>query len=164
LNTWRLPEINPVDGVAYDLTFREDGSTDIGRNITAADSVYAGSTASEMANLYFNTLGNISTRDVNSDPTICFGGNCLSNTGPFSNLDNVRYWSGNASPAAGEQFYFNFNGFQEDIDVSEVSAVWVVTAGDALIPVPPALILFPSALAALGWFRRQNAAFANNRA
>ena len=76
INTWRLPVANPIDGASYDVGFSEDGSTDIARNLTAAGSVYAGSTASEMANLYHNTLGNISTRDVNGDPTSCFGGNC----------------------------------------------------------------------------------------
>jgi hypothetical protein len=81
--TWRLPEANPINGLSYVGSWSEDGSTDRARNLSAAGSVYEGSTASEMARLYFNTLGKISTRDVNGDPTACFGSNCLSNTGHF---------------------------------------------------------------------------------
>jgi hypothetical protein len=155
LNTWRLPVADPINGVSYVGSWSEDGSTDRARNLSAAGSVYAGSTASEMAHLYFNTLENTSTRDVNGDITACFGGNCLANTGPFSNLENVRYWTGSASPNVGQQLFFSFNGYQNDVLPTELSAVWVVAAGDALVPIPAAVWLFGSALVGLGWFRRK---------
>jgi hypothetical protein len=154
-NTWQLPVADPINGGSYNVSFSEDGSTDTARNLTGPGSVYAGSTASQMANLYFNTLGNISTRDVNGDPTSCFGGNCLSNTGPFSNLSNVNYWTESASLTAGENFVFSFNGVQDDRLTTDTFRVWAVSAGDVLIPIPPAVFLFPSALMALGWFRKR---------
>jgi hypothetical protein len=159
ISTWRLPVADPINGTSYVGTFSEDGSTDIARNLSAMGSVYEGSTASEMAHLYFNTLGNISTRDVDGNTTACYSetveSTCLENTGPFSNLDNVRYWTGSEGPNVGEQLYFNFNGFQNDILLTSVSAVWVVAAGDALVPIPAAVWLFASALGGLGWFRRR---------
>jgi hypothetical protein len=158
INTWRLPVADPINGVSYLGSWSEDGSTDLARNLSASGSVYAGSTASEMAHLYFNTLGNISTRDVNGDETACFGGDCLSNTGQFSNLENVRYWTSSASPNVGEQLFFNFNGYQSDILPTEVSAVWVVATGDVLVPIPAAVWLFASGLGLLGWFRRRQTA------
>jgi hypothetical protein len=157
-NTWQLPVANPIDGVSYDVNFSEDGSTDRARNLSGPGSAFAGSTASQMANLYFNTLGNTSTVDVDGDQTACWAiinSNCLSNTGPFSNLENFIYWSGSASPTSGENFVFSFNGVQDDRLTSETYLVWAISNGDVLVPIPPALFLFPSALAALGWFRKR---------
>jgi hypothetical protein len=161
VSSWRLPTNDPINGVSYQLVpFTEDGATDRARNLTAAGSAYAGSTASEMAHLYFNTLGNISSRDVDSNDTFCsdVAISCLVNTGPFENMDDVHFWSGSASPNVDEHFTFNFSGYQDVRLDTEVGKVWAVTAGDALVPIPAAVWLFGSGLGLLGWFRRRQTA------
>jgi hypothetical protein len=161
LNTWRLPSINPINGSEYNLDWSENGSTDRARNLSAVGSAYAGSTASEMAHLYFNTLGNISSRDVYGNLTTCGepapsgepAPTCLSNSGPFSGLTNQRYWSSTNPLGSGEVLYFNFNGYQNTVLPGDLvlGGAWAVTEGDALVPIPAAVWLFASGLGFLGW-------------
>jgi hypothetical protein len=154
VSTWRLPVANPIDGVSYDVNFTEDGSTDLARNLTGPGSAFDGSTENEMANLYFNTLGNTSSRDVSGALTGC-GISCLSNTGPFANLSNILYWSGSASPTTDEYFAFSFNGVSDSRINTDTFRVFAVASGDVLVPIPPAMLLFSSALALLGWSRKR---------
>jgi len=57
---WRLPDTNSVDGTtADDFILSYTGTEDRGFNVSAPSTPYAGSTASEMAHLYYNTLGNL---------------------------------------------------------------------------------------------------------
>jgi hypothetical protein len=53
---WRLPRADPINGAAYKIYGSEDGSTDLGYNISAKGTRFAGSTSSELAYLYFNVL------------------------------------------------------------------------------------------------------------
>lgn len=63
---WRLPTVSPVDGTtANDANVSCSGTEDRGANMSAPGTVYAGSTASEMAHLFYNTLG---------DKSICNAG------------------------------------------------------------------------------------------
>jgi len=85
LSGWRLP--TTVDKGSDGCTWSETGGTDCGYN---PDSSVA--TGSEMAHLFFVTLGNKSiyvpgTTDVQA-------GSGLSNTGHFKNLQSNGYWSG----------------------------------------------------------------------
>ena len=93
---WRLPHALPVNGNSYTYNFAYDGSSDRGYNVSAPGTVYQGSTASEMAYTYFNTLGNKAYYDVNeSGPQSGWG---LQNTGllltgsftPTGRVMNVR--------------------------------------------------------------------------
>jgi hypothetical protein len=86
---WRLPQVLPVNGSRYNYNVQFDGSTDSGYNISAPGTVYAGSTSSEMAHLYYTSLGNKSYHYFDgSSPQPGYG---LINTGPFDNL-----WEGEA--------------------------------------------------------------------
>jgi hypothetical protein len=58
-STWRLPKVAPIDGVSFDYIPRNDGSSDRGYNVGAPGTAFAGSTASELAHLYYTTLGNV---------------------------------------------------------------------------------------------------------
>ncbi len=61
---WRLPSVTPLNGVNFDydsLSF--NGSTDLGYNNSAPGSAYPGSTASELAYMYYVNLGNKSIYD-----------------------------------------------------------------------------------------------------
>ena len=42
---WRLPKVSPVDGSTFNLNYVHDGSTDFAENISAADTLYSGSTS-----------------------------------------------------------------------------------------------------------------------
>jgi len=89
---WQLPTTGPVNGSSFDyFNFSYNGSTDTGFNISAPGSVYPGSTSSEMANLFYNTLGNKAYCDTTAScPQLGWG---LTNTGPFSNVQDGRIWS-----------------------------------------------------------------------
>ncbi|MCP4002418.1 MAG: hypothetical protein GY727_16070 [Gammaproteobacteria bacterium] len=166
LDTWRLPSITPINGAMFNRNWSVDGSTDRAQNVSAAGSAFAGSTASEIAHLYFNTLGNISKKDVSggdtpcSDPTV----SCLSNTGPFTGLlneaglNNSRTWSSANPFEDGKVMFFNFNGNQNEVLPNEliIGSAWAVASGDALVPIPAAVWLFASGIGLLvGWNRKQ---------
>jgi hypothetical protein len=95
---WRLPATNPIDGTtADDASVSYIGSEDSGYNVSAPGTLYAGSTASELAYLFYNTLGDKGYCDpTTSTVSSCSGpqaGYGLSNTGPFSNVRSSTYWS-----------------------------------------------------------------------
>lgn len=91
---WRLPTLTPVDGISYNIVFRTDGSSDAGFNISAASSAYPGSTASELAYMYSQNLGNPGPYfDPNLSNWSCgFGTACFLYSGPFSNLKTDEYY------------------------------------------------------------------------
>jgi hypothetical protein len=61
---WRLPKVDPVDGESYNNTQTYDGSTDRSYNISAPNSVYPYTHASEMAYMYYNNLNNTGRYDI----------------------------------------------------------------------------------------------------
>lgn len=151
---WRLPTVNPVDGTTDDdLTFAYDGSEDRGYNVSAPGTLYAGSTASEMAHLFYNTLGD---RAYYSTLGVLQAGYGLINTGPFSNLpsSNTSYWSG-TSRTAYFMWAFSANGLQEPLNYIYPFYAWAVHDGDvgaaipSSVPVPAASWLFCSGLLGL---------------
>ena len=86
---WQLPQALPVNGSTYNNGWSWNGSTDLGYNISAPGSAYPGSTASQMAYLYYVELGNKGYADINGNyPQPGWG---LVNQGPFSNLQAARY-------------------------------------------------------------------------
>jgi hypothetical protein len=114
---WRLPRTLPVNGTEYDYSTSVDGSTDYGLNISAPGSAHPGSTGSEMAHLYYTTLGNLSTTDIWGNPIESGWG--LENTGPFTYLNGGSeydiYFSETEScvflpsPGTHSTFSFSFN-------------------------------------------------------
>ena len=72
---WRLPVVNPIDGTtADDQDISYIGTEDRGYNDSAPGTLYAGSTASEMAYMFYNTLGNLSWCDpATSTVSSCSG-------------------------------------------------------------------------------------------
>ncbi len=165
---WRLPDTDPINGSTYNSEWRYDGSTDRGYNQSAPGTVYAGSTGSEMAHMFFNTLGNLSYCHPTS-PTAasCLGSQPdwgLKNTGPFSNLQSKFYWSGTEyASASSAAWFFNFHlGYQNDLSASSKLHAWAVHPGDvgavAPVPLPAAVWLLISGLAGVAVVgRRRNA-------
>jgi hypothetical protein len=90
---WRLPALGPRDGSSYDHTFSNNGTTDEGFGIRG--------THSELAHLYYVTLGNkgLCTPD-DDDPDGCTvqNGWGLKNAGPFLNVGAIAgHWTGTES-------------------------------------------------------------------
>ena len=148
---WRLPDTSPVNGSTYNFAIATDGSTDRGYNMSAPDTVYAGSTGSEMAYMFYNTLGNAGTYDTSGINTGCFSSGpdyCLTNTGPILNIMNtVKYWSATENVSSAWNFYFGHGLQYTDLKDTNAFFAWAVHDNDfgaAIVPVPAAVWLFGS--------------------
>ncbi len=151
---WRLPTVSPLNGVNFQTSFTNDGSTDRGRNVNRPGTVFGGSTASEMAHLFYNTLGNVSDYDVTGVFDDGCAGSCLVNTGPFSNVqslgDDSVYWSGSELSSSNAWNFDIFQGAQSHNSKSFELFAWAVHSGDvSAVPVPAAVWLFGSGLIGL---------------
>lgn len=152
-NDWRLPTVTDTGGSGcsdYGYT-----GTDCGWNVDLS--------TGEMAHMYYSTLGNMPSRNTGGGLTGCgITGSiyCLTNTGPFSNLQRYAYWSGtiDADYPNSSAWDFGFDGgYQNTNNRSMGLYAWAVTDGDpfAVVPIPPAVYLFGSALGLMGVMRRK---------
>jgi len=161
---WRLPmmvETGASSGCLGGI-FEHYNGEDCGYNVKTtsgsppypADTVY-----SEMASMYYDTLGNLAVMDTSGDsPQPGWG---LTNTGPFDNLQNNAYWTGSEkSPCCFpyndySAWYFKFTGGSQYFLPKEDYTglyVWAVHDGDvgtSVIPIPAAVWLFSSGLLGL---------------
>ena len=140
---WRLPDTIDVGN---------DGATEGGNVFQGVDSGYNITTHSELSNMFFNVLGNISQFDTVGAPTSCIISSCLTNKIPFSNLQSFTYWSGTEYAIdAGNAWIFDMRyGLQDNNLKSNTFYAWAVFSGDvSAVPVPPAVWLFGSGLIAL---------------
>ena len=135
VNGWRLPHTLPVNGINYDYSFSNDGSSDKGYNISAEGTEYFGSTGSEMAYMYYNNLNNLGSVDFegNTQP-----GGGLQNTGTFQNLQAFDYWSGTETGTTTTgAWYFSFpSGLQGDDVKSDMVYAWALRDGDVGVQKP----------------------------
>jgi hypothetical protein len=109
---------------------------------------------------FYSTLGNTGYYDTSGVLTGCAGppNYCLTNDGPFSNLQPDRYWSGTAyGPSTSYAWGFSFYTGNQDRGTKSVALyAWAVRPGDiAPVPVPGAAWLFGGALGLLGAARRR---------
>jgi hypothetical protein len=155
-NGWRLPTMIDIgnNGCAAANDF---GGFDCGYNVltgSAATTVY-----SELASLWYDTLGNLGYRDTSGNPFQPGWG--LTNTGPFSNVQTFYYWFGlEYTPSSDFAFSFGAgHGYQGGRDKRLNTYAWAVHDGDvgaAIVPVPAAAWLFGSGVISLvGLARRR---------
>ncbi len=149
---WRLPTMVDTNNLGCDLT-TTSSSDDCGYNVltTSGSTIY-----SEMASLFYDTLGNLAYRDTLDNVQAGWG---LSNTGPFSlNPESVYniYWTANENAHDTVQaFYFDYwNGWQGTNGKTVGRDAWAVHDGDvgavvSTVPLPSAVWLFSSALLSL---------------
>ena len=144
---WRLPDTIDVG---------HDGGTYLNGNLfEGVDAGYNMTTHSEMSNMFYNVLGNSPHIDVTGSYTGCGSSPpnyCLTNTGPFSNLQSSIYWSATESFVYNTAWFFDMNtGYQLDsYGKSNSLYAWAVQSGDvSAVPVPAAVWLFSSGLIGL---------------
>lgn len=160
---WQLPTTGPVNGSSFNYNSSYDGSTDRGYNISAPGSAYPGSTGSEMAHMFYVTLGDKAYFDTLGFPQAGYG---LTNTGPFSNLLTSLYWSA-TEYAPNTNYAWGLGtdvGLQNPFNKTTTNAhAWAIHSGDvgaavATVPVPAAVWLFGSGLLGLIGVARRKAA------
>ena len=162
LNTWRLPEMFDInsDGCTV-VSFSSFNGGDCGYNV-----VSTGPQASEMASLFYDTLGNLAFFNTSGGIQLPQLG--IQNTAPFQNLGNTLYWydletrtnSGGVDqglPALNAWYFGMPSGAQRPQDKLDPSlTAWAVLSGDvSVVPVPAAVWLFGSALGVMGFARRR---------
>jgi hypothetical protein len=169
VNTWRLPHMIDINNDGCLDNFARQ-NTDCGYNV-----VSVGPNASEMASMFYDTLGNLAfwgpspISGPHGSPQLPTLG--IQYTGPFSGLGNntseyIIFWYDlqTASNPPGPDlanpdnaWYFGMpSGGQRVSDKSTFYGAWALMDGDiAVVPVPGAVWLFGSALGLLGWARRK---------
>lgn len=140
---WRLPKVNPIDGTtSNDANISKIGTEDWGYNISAPGTKYSGSAASEMAHLFYITLGDMSVCDPRSSTvsSCVFPNDRTLSAGPFSIYleNNSYYWSAtgyapNNSFDAAWVFFFN-DGLQLIYPKEKEYYAWAVHSGDVGVP------------------------------
>ena len=157
---WRLASNTPVNGVAWNYNYADNGSTDFGFNITSPHS--------ELSYMYYINLGlkgaysPTGSRQLDSgvygDGT--YGGQ--SDVGLVHNLQASTYWSGTLwAPDNNAALFFyignNNAGYQVMTHMSNELFAWAVRDGDvaAAVPEPETYALFMAGLGLMGFIARR---------
>lgn len=148
-NDWRLPTVADTGTSGCNFAY---AGTDCGYNVDLA--------TGEMARMSYGTLGNTGYFNTSGTTSACPGTppSCLTNAGPFSNLQDYSYWSSTASAANTSQaWFFRFYfGNQGTSNKTNEFFAWAVRPGDiAPVPLPGTVWLFGGALTLLGPVRRR---------
>lgn len=147
---WRLPQMVDIGGDGCNWG---DAGTDCGFNVDTSKS--------ELAHLYYVTLGNIG--NFNTSGFFQEGGGMVANTGPFKNVQSFDpYWLQN--PVAGQPepawVFANEEGSQYPVSITSAANAWAVRSGDiaTAVPEPSTYLLMLAGLAAIGFASKRRQA------
>lgn len=118
---WRLPLVRPLNGSTYQLSGPDldnrTGKLDLGFNISAPGSRYAGSTAHELDFLFYNQLGALAAYALDGSAR----GTLVNSFAPFAHVaTDKNYWTGTAYGSGGA-YSFNFDNGGNGAYVAEWS-------------------------------------------
>jgi hypothetical protein len=149
---WRLPTTTDTGTELCDFAY---GGTDCGYNVDTA--------SSEMAHLYFVTLGNQSAYTTTGAVSGAYEGgtnptSTFDNVGPFTNFQSGSYWSGTEyAPSPSSAWYFyTYYGYQSGGGESNSFYALAVSPGDvAAVPEAETYALMLVGLGLIGWRARR---------
>ncbi len=137
---WKLPSVAPVNGIALQLDYAEDGSTDVGLNNSG--------TNTQLGHLFYVSLGNTSVG--------------LTNTGSFAGLVDPGnavgpvFWTSTSSEPGWALAFFMGMGAQDQLSTDTLAQAWAVRVGDVgVVPEPGSVVLMLAGLLAIAARRRQ---------
>jgi len=128
---WRVPKIVDTGSLGCNYAYSQ---TDCGYNV---QTVKNGVVYSEMANLYYNTLGNKGFTDTTGKWILPVGQNGLTNTATFKNLSIDFYWENSDRFMASYSgwAFRNYQGSQDTVNSGNPYLTMFVRDGDvAAVP------------------------------
>lgn len=131
---WRLSSMVDTGGNGCD-DFSFSGGTGCGYNVDT--------TTSELAHMFYVTLGNLSTLEAGTGRPQSGGG--LTNTGPFQNLAARIFWTGSRIHYGAGETVTDYDawgidfrqGYQFNFGAPYGEGAWAVLDGDVLNVLPP---------------------------
>jgi hypothetical protein len=154
---WRLPTLEPLNGITFNYSYNTDGASDIGWNIT--------SPKSEMAYMFYVNLGNPGQVSPTGTVIGCYvdpSNTCLDNAGVFTDLNPGVYWYG--TKPIPEYVYNQYVGFvfvmqtgnQYEYGQGDEYYAWAVRDGDvAAVPEASTYAMLLSGLGLVGAMARR---------
>jgi hypothetical protein len=151
---WRLPTVNDTGTPGCNL---DNSGTDCGSNVQTSTGNIVNS---ELAHLYYVTLGNLAYYDAAGTVQPGFG---LANTANFTNFEQYRYWSGTQYlPDSNYAWLFSTSAFfspgaqssGNKIVESYAVAVRSGDVGATGVPLAPTVLLLLPLLAFLAFRKR----------
>ena len=144
---WRLPTTTDTGTIGCDFAY---SGTDCGYNVDPA--------SSEMAHLYFVTLGNQSYYTTTGAVSGAYAGgvnptSTLDNVGPFTNFQSYYYWSGTefAPSTSGAWLFRTYDGGQNSSSKASSFYALAVSPGDvAAVPEAETYALMLAGLGLIG--------------
>lgn len=151
---WRLPKI--VDVLTRGCNFSYSG-TDCGYNVLTAS---GGIVYSEMAHVWYVTLGNLAAFDKNGNQRIPH--TPFANKGPFTNAKADIYWSGTErlpGNTGDDVWFFVMSNGQQHLSGPDLPVyAWALRSGDVIpvqTPEPSIFWMLLSGLAGFGYLGRR---------
>lgn len=151
---WHLPTVTPVNGSYFRFATSIGGETDDSYNISAPGSAFEGTTASHLAYMYYQNLGNVARCPVTG------WADCKDpyqlrvpplKAGPFLNMEGHYWTNSNKSLPFADALVLEFTGLQYGAQSALNAAVprtaWAVRDGDvSAVPEPSTWAMFALAL------------------